>query len=113
MNNFQQYYELTKGTDWTKKSDYEDLNNNDVQTLEKIKKANVEDYLKKIDDQRMFIDACVHLQRIQRIIANRFAKDPEEKILYLSKAYEVCKSSKSLRMFKFFSKIVFIFYDPL
>ena len=109
MNNFQQYYELTKGTDWTKKSDFEDLNNNDVQTLEKIKKANVEDYLKKIDDQRMFIDACVHLQRIQRIIANRFAKDPEEKILYLSKAYEVCKSSKSLRMFNFIQKLTLYF----
>ena len=94
MNHFQEYYELTKGTDWTKKNDFEDLVNSEVQVLEKIKRLNVEDYLKKIEDQRMFIDACIHLQRIQRIIANKFSKDPEEKILYLSKAYQVCKSSK-------------------
>ena len=94
MNHFQEYYDLTKGTDWTKKNNFEDLSNSDVQMLEKLKNSNVEDYLKKLDDQRMFVDACIHLQRIQRIMATRFSKDVDEKIMYLSKAYQVCKSSK-------------------
>lgn len=93
LEHFEKYYDLTNGQDWTKKNDFPDLNNNETQQLEKIKTTSVESYLLKLEDQRMFIDACIHLQRIQRIIANRFSKDPEEKIMFLSKAYQVCKTS--------------------
>ena len=94
MDHFEEYYNLTKGTDWIKKNSFEDLNKAELLRLENIKNENVEDYLRTLEDERMFIDACIHLQRIYRVISNRYAKDLEEKIQFLSKSYQVCKSSK-------------------
>lgn len=93
MNHFQEYYNLTKGNDWSLSSHFDDLSSEDVEKLHKIRNFKVEDNLKNMDLSSMFIDACIHLQRIFRAISTKFTKDPEEKIAYLTKAYDVCKSS--------------------
>lgn len=41
----------------------------------------------------MFKDGCIHLGRVYKIISEKFASDQNEKIEYLSKAYDVCKAS--------------------
>jgi hypothetical protein len=94
MEHFQEYYNLTKNTNYVKNNKFDDLSPTNIDKLRQINKINVEDYLKKIEDNRMFIDACIHLQRIYKIIANKYTKDIDEKISYLSKAYDVSKSSK-------------------
>jgi hypothetical protein len=94
MEHFQEYYNLTNNTSHVKNNKFEDLSPNDIEKLKNINKINVEDYLKNIEDNNMFTDACIHLQRIYKIIAYKYTKDIDEKIDYLSKAYDVSKSSK-------------------
>lgn len=93
MEHFQEYYNLTKDTNYTKNIKFEDLSHDDIAKLKQINKINIEDFLKNIDNDKLFIDACIHLQRIYKIIANKYATNIEEKISYLTKAYDVCKSS--------------------
>lgn len=99
MEHFQEYYNLTNNTNYVKNNNFEDLSPADIEKLKKINKINVEEYLKNIEDNKMFTDACIHLQRIYKIIANKYAKDINEKISYLCKAYDVSKSSKHLKIF--------------
>lgn len=94
MQHFETYYKLSQGQDWSVKNSYEDLDKSDQQILNEIKTRNIEKHLKESDLSNMFIDACIHLQRLYRIIAYRYAKDLSEKIEYLKQAYDVCKVSK-------------------
>ncbi len=96
MHQFQEYYNLTKDSSFTKSPRHEDLSYDDIQQLEKITKSTVEDFLRDIDDERLFVNACIHLQRIYKLISSKYSRNLDEKIEYLSKAYEVCKNSKNL-----------------
>ena len=96
MSQFQEYFGLTQGKDWKLTTNVSDFSKKDNDRIQAIKKHNVEESIKHLIDDRMFKDACIHLGRIYNIISNRFAKDPAEKIDYLSKTHEVCKSSKLL-----------------
>lgn len=85
---------MTKGKDWDLQTHFEDLSVKDVENIKKIKKMFYEDNLKSMNIDIMYIDACINLQRIYRIVANKYAKNIDEKIMYLTKSQDVCKSSK-------------------
>ncbi len=90
---FLRFYELTKGTDWKMKHQFEDFNKSDKDRIRAIKSVHVEPGMKGLLGDRMFKDACIHLSRIFRVIADKFAESEEQKIEYLTKACEVCQSS--------------------
>jgi hypothetical protein len=93
VDHFLQYYTLTQGKDWKVNYQFEDFSKIDRDRILAIKRNNVEEGIKNLLDDRMFKDACIHLGRLYKTISDRFAKDHDEKIEYLTKAYEVCKSS--------------------
>ena len=95
MDHFENYHSLTTGKEWRCLNYFEDLNKKEADRINLIKKANIEENIRQSIDDRMFTDACIHLQRIYRIISNKFAKNQEEKIDYLIKSSQVCKSSKN------------------
>jgi len=84
---------LTSGKDWKIKLQLEDFNKSDKDRIRAIKSVDVEPGIKELLGERMFKDACIHLSRIYRIIANRFAESEENRLEYLTKAFEVCKTS--------------------
>lgn len=94
MDHFQEYYALTRNKDWPATHNLDDFSKKDMDKISSIKKANIQENIRNLADEKMFTDACIHLQRIYKIISNKYAKTQEEKIEYLTKAYEVCKSSK-------------------
>jgi hypothetical protein len=94
MYHFEQYYNLTKSTDWHTRQNFEDFTRDDIEKLESIRRQNIETEFKDFYNSQMFTQACLHLQRIYKTISNRYANEQEEKIEYLTKAYEVSKSSK-------------------
>ena len=85
---------MSRGKDWRRKTEYHDFNEDEIEKINEIKSSQVDAELKRKMDDKMFTDACVHLQRLFKIMANRYSKDIEEKIEYLTKAYDVCKSSE-------------------
>ncbi len=94
MEQFQNYFNLTRGKDWKLNTNLESFNKNENEKIQSIKKQNIEKNIRPLIEEKMFKDACVHLGRVYNIIANKFARNQEEKIEYLSKAYEVCKASE-------------------
>lgn len=98
MEHLEAYHTLSEGQDWALHSTFDDLDKSARARIEKIRQENVEAFLqdKYLEESAysMFVDSCVHLQRLYRIIANRYAKDVDEKIEYLKKVFEVCKKSK-------------------
>lgn len=90
MRHYEAYYELTsKNKDWTNEKHIR---------LRQEQNPNINDIydcLKYNTNAKLFIDACINLQRIYRVIANKYAQDNEEKIAYLTKAFDVCKESRS------------------
>lgn len=94
MYHFEQYYNLTKSTDWHTRQKFEDFTRDDLERLENIRRQDVETEFKEFYNSEMFTQACLHLQRIYKTVSNRYANEQEEKIEYLTKTYEVCKSSK-------------------
>lgn len=93
VEQFQNYFDLTKGQNWKQQPNFSDFTKKQVDRIQAIKRNNIEENVKHLLSDNMFKDSCIHLGRLYKIIANRFAKDKEEKIEYLAKAYEVCKSS--------------------
>lgn len=93
VSQFQSYFDLTQGKDWKVKHHFSEFSKPDRDRILAIKRSNVEEGVQHFLDDRMFKDACIHLGRLYKIISDRFATDHEEKIEYLSKAYDVCKSS--------------------
>lgn len=73
---------------------FEDFNKSDKEKIKSIKSSNVDPGLKVLLYDKMFKDACIHLSRIYRIIANRFVETDDDRLEYLTKSYEVSKSSK-------------------
>jgi hypothetical protein len=100
MEHFQEYYNLTKDTNYVKTNKFADLSPSDIEKLKQKNKINIEDFLKNIEDDKLFTEACIHLQRTYKIIADKYAKNIDEKISYLSKAYDVCKSSKFIFIYQ-------------
>lgn len=94
MDQFQEYFNLTKDKEWQLIQNFEDLSKKDIDKVNVIKKTNIQENIRSLADDRMFTDACIHLQRIYKIISNKYSKTQETKIEYLVKAYEVCKFSK-------------------
>jgi hypothetical protein len=94
MEHYEQYYELTKGTSWTLRISLDDLSEEDIAQLTAMKQSTIEKDLASIRYDTMFEDACMHLQRIYKTIANRYATGHEEKLDYLNKVYEVSRSSQ-------------------
>jgi len=95
MEHFQEYYNLTKGHDWQLVQHFDDLNKKDIDKINMTKKANIQENIRSLADDKMFTDACIHLQRIYKIISSKYCGTQEAKIDYLTKAYEVCKSSNN------------------
>lgn len=93
LDHFLQYCALTEGKDWEVNYQFEDFSKIDRDRILAIKRSNVEEGVKHLMNDKMFKDACIHLGRLYKAISDRFAKDHDEKIDYLTKAYEVCKSS--------------------
>jgi hypothetical protein len=94
MEHYEQYYNLTKGTTWRLRISLDDLSEEDMAKLSEMKQSTIEADLAHIKYESMFEDACMHLQRIYKCMANRYAKDHEEKLDYLNRVYQVSKSSK-------------------
>ena len=99
MEHFEAYYEMSKGQDWLVQTSFEDLGKSNRSKFTNIRSEKVEPHLKSLVENgtTMFMDACIHLQRIYRIMSNRYAKDIDERIDYLKKAFDVCKESKRIR----------------
>ena len=95
VRHFQEYYNLTNGTDYVKSMSLDDFTRDEADKLHKIKSASIETYLRQIndDDDKLFTDACIHLQRLYKIMSKKYAANISEKIDYLSKVYDVCKNS--------------------
>jgi hypothetical protein len=94
MEHFREYYNMTKEHDWTISNYLKDLSGEDIKKLNEIKNSQIEENIRYKLDEKMFSEACVHLQRLYRILANRYAKNTEQKLEYLKMAHEVCQSSK-------------------
>jgi hypothetical protein len=94
MEHFQEYYNLTKGKDWQLQQQFEDLTKKNIDKINMIKKVNIQENIRSLADDKLFTDACIHLQRIYKIISSKYCGTQEAKIDYLTKAYEVCKNSK-------------------
>lgn len=91
---------MSKDRGWLVATSFDDLSKPDQAKLLAIRNENVEAHLRggaaageEQTDRSMFEDACVHLQRVYRIVANRYARDMAEKIDYLKKAFDICKES--------------------
>ncbi|RNA08109.1 tetratricopeptide repeat 29 [Brachionus plicatilis] len=93
MEHFQECYNLSNGKDWFFLNRSKAFTKNQVENLHKIRYQYAEDHLKNLESPTIFVDACIHLQRIFRIIADRYSPIAQEKIDLLTKAYQVCKSS--------------------
>lgn len=106
MEHLEAYHQLSEGQDWTvptvttTTSHSDELDKSYSQSREKIERIrheNVEPFLRDtyLDEcgRSMFVDSCVHLQRLYRIVATRYARDVNEKIEYLKKVFDVCKKS--------------------
>lgn len=72
----------------------DDLTKEEIDKLKKVKHSMIEPELAHIYYNFMFADACMHLQRVYKIIASRYARDNQEKIDYLNRVYQVCESSE-------------------
>ncbi len=93
LEHFENYYDLTKGNNWKFIQHFEDLNRKEIDKINMIKKTNIQENIRNLADDKLFTDACIHLQRIYKIMSNKYAKTQDKKIEYLTKAYEICKSS--------------------
>jgi hypothetical protein len=94
LQHFEAYYTLSKDQDWSVVSHFDDLSDEDRLKLIKMRNENVEENLRSLENNSMSLNACIHLQRLYRIVANRYGNSLNEKIEYLKMANEVCKSSK-------------------
>lgn len=93
MEHFQECYNLSKGKDWFLLNKSKDFTKSEIEKLNKIRYQYAEENLKNLESPTIFVDVCIHLQRIYRIIADRYSVNALEKIETLSKAHEVCKNS--------------------
>ena len=93
MNHFEDAFKISQGKDWFYLNKSKDFSKSQIDKLHKIRFQNVEDNLKNMDTLTIFVDVCIHLQRIYRIIADRYTTNTQEKIDILTKAYEVSKKS--------------------
>jgi tetratricopeptide (TPR) repeat protein len=98
MQHFENYYNLCNGQDWQLETRLADLSKNEIDKLNELKRSLIEPELLNIELNTMFEDSCMHLQRLYKLIANRYAKSHTEKLEYLTKVYEVCKSSSIHRL---------------
>ena len=87
MTHFEQYYNLCKNQDW------EDDNSNAGYAKAADKKIQTENYY---HDKKLFTQACINLQRVYKVISQKYCSDSSEKVEYLIKALDVCKESKCL-----------------
>lgn len=93
MKHFEDAFKLSQGKDWFYLNKSNDFSKSQVEKLHQIRFQNVEDNIKNMDSLTIFVDVCIHLQRVYRIIAERYSTNAQEKIDLLTKAYEVCKNS--------------------
>ena len=70
---------MTQGKDWRKKSEIH-FTEDEIEKINEIKASQVDANLRRKLDDKMFTDACIHLQRLFKIMANRYSKDINEKI---------------------------------
>jgi len=79
LDHFEAYYKLCKNKTWA----------NSSEEIKEITEGNVKFY----KNNRLQTDSCVHLQRIYKVLAAKYAKDNNEKINYLQRVYDVSKES--------------------
>jgi hypothetical protein len=84
MTHFEHYYNLCKDQDWI------DDKTNKRYAKETDKKNDLDNYN---HEDKLFTQSCIHLQRVYKIISERYCKDSSEKVEYLIKARDVCKES--------------------
>ena len=90
MTHFEHYYVLCKNQDWTVDK------SNQCYLNEPNKKSDLDHDLDNYNhEDKLFTQSCIHLQRVYKVISERYCLNSTEKIEYLIKALDVCKESKS------------------
>jgi hypothetical protein len=89
MKHFESYYALCKNQDWI-----EEKTNKTSDLPSELEYEKLGAHTSKHDYQKLFTQACIHLQRVYKVISERYCNSSEEKIEYLIKGLDVCRESK-------------------